>query len=205
MSKAREMAKKKPEMRKVLDALLDLVGEHNVCCLDMGKLFNRVQERFQQSGGAGLTDADLEPETRLLKGVASKESSICHRIGVKYNELRGIIGREDAEALIADDPRLELSEAVLYGRVAEQFNEAQTIANGIHKMVQLVQYADLNRMTLADADPGAIQISLLQSDGRWKSRKLRDCSADELGQTVIAIKAQRGIPVDDPWDDFDLD
>jgi len=205
MTKAKEMAKKRPEIRKVLDALMDLVGEHNVCCLDIGKLFNRIQERFQQSAGAVLTDADLEAETRSLKGLASKESSICYRMGVKYNELRRLLGNEDAEGLIADEPRLEFTEVGLHGRVAEQFSEAQTVANGIHKMVQLVQYADLNGMTLGDADPGGIQISLLQNDGRWKSRKFRDCCADELGQTVIVIKAQRGIPVDDPFDNFDLD
>ncbi len=201
MSRKKGIAKKKPEIRKVLDGLMGLFTEHNGCCLELGTLFNRIQERFEQAGGGEL----LEAETRSLKGLAAKESSICYRMGRKYNELSQLLGREAAEALIEDDPRLSFTDVILYGKVAEQFSELQIVGQGIHKMVQLVEYAALNRMTLGEADPGATQISLLQNDGRWKSCRLRDCSVDELGQTVIAIKAQRGIPVDDPFDSFDLD
>ena len=69
-------------------------------------------------------------------------------------------------------------------------------------MVQLVEYAKLNGMTFGDADPGASEISLLQQSGGWKKCAFRDCSADELKQTVIAIKVQRGIPVEKDFDDF---
>lgn len=206
MSKAKELAKKKPEIRKVVTALIDISSEHNVCCLDLGRLFSQIDKRFKQAAAAGVTNVDLETdETRSLKSLASKESSICYRMGLKYNELRGILGREDTEALIADEPMLECSEAALFGKVAEQFSEAQAVANGIHKMVQLVEYAELNGMTLGDTDPGATEISLLQNDGRWKRRKLRDCRIEDLEQTVIALKTQRGIPVDDPWDSIDLE
>jgi len=198
------MAKENPEIRKVLDALVGIFMEHNLCCYEIGTLFNRIRE-LPQAGHEGLSKSDREAKTRALNEQMSKESSICYRMGLKYDELRRLLGQQEAEALIENDPKLSFTDVVLYGKVAERFSESQVVAHGIHKMVPLVEYAELNGMTLADADPGASEISLLQNDGRWKRRKFRDCSADELGQTVIAIKAQRGILVDDTLDSFDLD
>jgi hypothetical protein len=82
-------------------------------------------------------------------------------MGLKYNELRQLLGSEEAEALIEEDPRLSVTDVVLYGKVAERFSEPHAVAYGIYKMVQLVDYAELTGMTLGDADPGASQISLI--------------------------------------------
>lgn len=199
------MARQKPVGRGIVDSLLDLAGEHNCCCLEMGKLFNQIQKRFQEAGEKGLTDSDLEQETKSLTALTSQESSICYRMGLKYNELRGLLGPQDAQVLLDKRPLLSNGEIVLYGKVAENFTEAQTVAYGIHKLVSLVEYAELNHMTVRGLDPGTSEVSLLHSDGKWKKCKFRDCSADELGQTVIAIKAQRGIPIEDTFDSFDLD
>jgi hypothetical protein len=125
-------------------------------------------------------------------------------MGLKYNELRALLGQEQAEALIEDDPSLSFTKVVAYGEVCERFSEPHTIAYGIQKMVLLVEYADLNGITFGDADPGASEISLIH-EGRWKRCTVRKCSVDELQQTVIAIKAQRGIPVEKDFDDYDVD
>ncbi len=204
MSKAEQIANENPEIRKVLDVLVQLFTEHNGCCYEMGTLYNRIQ-KFQHAGAEGLNESDLEAETRSLKRLASKESSICYRMGLKYNELRQLLGQEEAEALIENDPKLSFTKVVLYGKVAERFSEPHTVAYGIEKMVQLAEYAELNGMTLGEVDPGASEISVIQEGGRWKRCAFRDCPVDELKQTVVAIKAQRGIPVGKDPDDFELD
>lgn len=207
MSKKEEelMAKQTPETRKVLDALIELFKEHNGCCWEMGTLYKRIQDKFKRAGPNGLRESDLEVEITSLKSESSKNSSICYRMGLRYNELRQLLGQEEAEALIEDHPRLSGVDLPQYGRVAERFSQPHTVAYGIEKMVELAEYAELNRMTFGEADPGASEISLLNEEGRWKKVAFRDCSADELGQTVIAIKAQRGIPVDNEFDDLELD
>jgi hypothetical protein len=201
MSKAEQMAKEKPEIQKVLDGLIELFTEHNRGCYEMGTLYNRIQE-FQKAGAEGLDESDLEAETRSLKGLASKESSICYRMGLKYNELRHFLGQEDAEALIEDDPRLSFTDVILYGKVAERFSEPHTVAYGIEKMVELAEYAELNGITFEKADPGACEISVIQEGGRWKRCTFRDCRVDELKQTVVAIKVQRGIPIEKDLGDW---
>jgi hypothetical protein len=124
-------------------------------------------------------------------------------MGLKYNELSQLLGREQTEALIEEDPRLSGTEIVLFGKIAACFMEAHTLAHGIHKMVEFVKYAELNGMTLGNADPGATEISVIQEGGRWKKRAFRDCSTDELAETVLALKLQRGIPVEDDLFDFE--
>jgi hypothetical protein len=196
MSKAEQMANENPEIQRVLEGLIELFTEHNRCCYQMGTLYNRIQ-KFQ--GGA------VEELNESLQRLASRESSICYRMGLKYNELRQLLGQEKAEALIENDPKLSFTGVVLYGKVAERFSEPDTIAYGIEKIVQLLEYAELNGITLGKTDPGATEISILQEEGRWKRYAFRDCAVDELKQTVVAIKAQRGIPVEKDFDDFDLD
>ena len=70
-------------------------------------------------------------------------------------------------------------------------------------MVQLAEYAELNGLTFGKADPGTSEISVIQEGGRWKRYTFRDCPVDELKQTVVAIKAQRGIPIEKDLDDFE--
>jgi hypothetical protein len=205
MSKAEQMAKEKPEIREVLDALMELFTEHNGCCYEIGTLFNQIREKNQPAGAERLSESGLEAKTRSLKSQLVRESSICYRMGLNYNELRQLLGSEEAEALIEEDPKLSFTDVVLYGKVAERFSQPHAVAYGIHKMVQLVDYGELTGMTFGDADPGASQISLIQEGGRWKKCAFRNCSADELEQTVVAIKAQRGIPIEKDFDDFDLD
>ncbi len=205
MSQAEQIANEKPEVRKVLDVLVQLFTEHNACCYEMGTLYKRIQTKLQRAGAEELRESDLEAETTALKGQASRDSSICYRMGLKYNELRQLLGQEDAEALIEDDPSLSFADVALFGKVADRFSEPHTVNHGIEKMVQLAEYAELNDMTFGEADPGASEISVIQEGGRWKRCAFRDCPVDELKQTVVAIKAQLGIPVENDLDDFELD
>ena len=201
MSKLENLADKKPEIQKVLDVLVELSTEHDGCCWEMGDIYNRIQEKFRRAGPAGLTDKDLETETASLKTQSAKDSSICYRIGTKYNELCQLLGQDEAEVLKEDHPRLIFSELAPFGKVAERFTEEHSVAYGMEKMVHLIEYAELNRLTL-DGDPGQTEVSLLQEDGRWKRIKFRACSADELAHTVIALKAQKGLPVDNDFYDL---
>ena len=180
MSKLENLADKKPEIQKVLDVLVELSTEHDGCCWEMGDIYNRIQEKFRRAGPAGLTDKDLETETASLKTQSAKDSSICYK---------------------EDHPRLIFSELAPFGKVAERFTEEHSVAYGMEKMVHLIEYAELNRLTL-DGDPGQTEVSLLQEDGRWKRIKFRACSADELAHTVIALKAQKGLPVDNDFYDL---
>jgi hypothetical protein len=205
ISKAQQLAKQRPEVGKMLDVLTALVKEHDVCCWRIGNLFNQVQDKFQNAEGKELSDRDLEIEATSMQNQMLRESSLCHQIGLKYNELHQLIGRKIAEQLIEEHPRISGTDVVLYGKVAERFNESQTVTYGIHKIGGLVKYAELNGITLGNGDPGASEISLLQGDGRWKKCAFRDCSADDLQQTVLAIKVQKGIPLDDELDYLDSD
>ena len=99
MTRLENLAKEKPEIRKLLDALVELSTEHNGCCWEIGDLYNRIQEKFRRSGPAGLTDKDLETETSCLKAQSTKDSSICYRMGTKYNELCQLLSQDQAEVL----------------------------------------------------------------------------------------------------------
>src|ERR1700694_4202585 len=130
MSKAEQIAKEKPEIRKVLDALMELFTEHNGCCYEIGTLFNQMREKNRSAGAERLSESGLEAKTRSLASLLARESSICYRMGLKYNELRQLLGSEEAEALIEEDPRLSFTDVVLYGKVVERFSEPHTVTYG---------------------------------------------------------------------------
>src|SRR5262249_60329803 len=97
----------------------------------------------------------------LLKDQASHHFWNCYRLGVSYNELCQILGREQTEALIEDDPRLGSTELVRYGKIVESFGAAPTITYGIDKLFHFMKYAELNGMSLGKDDPGSIEISVI--------------------------------------------
>src|SRR5215472_5621672 len=93
-SKLRRLGQKRPEVGKVLREISELFGEDNRCLLALGRLFKMA-----------LTESPFEDEllTALLKDQASHHFWNCYRLGVSYNELCQILGREQTEALIEDD------------------------------------------------------------------------------------------------------
>ncbi len=197
-------ARESPDVRRLVGALVEHYRELNSCRWHMGKLFIQVQEKFARAGGRPLTDADLENETRLGRELAERESALGHRIGAVYNDLRRRLGEdEDAiERFLQTKPPVSPAEARTFGRIAERFSEAQTVTHRLSPLVDLVDYAALNGLTL-DADPGELEVSLLQPDGRWMKRRFAGCDVEQLHQTVVALKVQRGIPVEEDGVDRD--
>ena len=205
MTKLEQLANEKLEVRSVLNALLGLYSEHNGCLWQIGTLYSRIQKKFRAAGPAGLNVKDFESETTSLKAQATRNSMVCYQIGIEYNKLRQLIGQNAAEVLDEKYQMLTLGELAPYGKVAALFSEEQGVRYGMEKMAQLVEYAELNRITLGNADPGGIEISLIQESGGWIKSKFGECSADDMMHTVITLKVQRGLPVDNGFYQIYLD
>jgi len=205
LTKLEQLANEKREVRWVLDILLGLYTDHNGCLWHIGTLYNRIQKKFRAAGPAGLNVKDFESETTSLKAHATRNSTLCYQIGIKYNELRQLIGQNATEVLAEKYQMLALGDLAPYGKVAATFSEEQVFKYGVEKMVQLVEYAELNRITLSNADPGGIEISLIHENGGWTKSTFRACSADDMMHTVVALKTQRGLPVDNGFFQVYLD
>jgi len=205
LTKLEQLANEKREVRWVLDILLGLYTDHNGCLWHIGTLYNRIQKKFRAAGPAGLNVKDFESETASLKAHATRNSTLCYQIGIKYNELRQLIGQNATEVLAEKYQMLALGDLAPYGKVAATFSEEQVLKYGVEKMVQLVEYAELNRITLSNADPGGIEISLIHGSGGWTKSTFRACSADDMMHTVVALKTQRGLPVDNGFFQIYLD
>lgn len=205
MSRLEQLAKEKPEIRRLLDDLIKLYTEHTGCCWEIGMIFKRIRDKLVDAEPTGLTEKQLEPEASSLKAETTRNSTVCYAIGVKYNELLRLVGENNTEVLKDEYQRVTFGDVAVYGNVAERFNEEQTIKYGMEKMARLVEYADLNRIFLRDANLETLEISLIQEHGGWKKSRFRTCSVADLTRTVVALKAQRGIPVENTFALFYLE
>jgi len=205
LTKLEQLANEKSEVRRVLNVLLGLYTDHNGCLWQIGTLYNRIQKKFRAAGPAGLNVKDFESETTSLKAQATRNSVLCYEIGIEYNKLRQLIGQNATEVLKEKYQMLNLDSLAPYGKVVALFTKEQAVRYGMEKMAQLVEYAELNRITLSNDDPGGTEISLIQEGGGWVKSKFGACSADDMMHTVIALKVQRGLPVDNGFYQIYLD